>query len=299
MRIATSKQGDYNLILISWNSFVPYFPPCKSLSQVITDESGSAQRSSRLSGRTVLIFGGSSGLGYGAAEACIENGMAVVIASSSEAKIDEAVQRLLKTYPSAGGRFPGHICDLGDQATLEHNVLQLLEKVGKVDHIIYSAGDSVEALIQPLDQITTHSAIKSHIVRYLAPMMVSKHAKKYLTPGPYSSLTLTSGAITLRPIKDWVLANGVMSAVEGLTQALALELAPIRVNAVQPGVVATEMWDCLGEEAFASMKANVEANAPTQRVAQPEDIANAYLYTLKDPNLTGAVIKTDSGNNLK
>ena len=126
--------------------------------------------------------------------------------------------------------------------------------------------------------------------------MVGKHAKKYLSPGPYSSITFTSGAITLRPIPDWILANGVMNAVEGLAQNLALELAPIRVNVVQPGPVASEMWS---DEELAGVKANVESNAPTQRLARPEDVAEAYLYTLKDPNLTGTVIKTDSGNDLK
>lgn len=95
----------------------------------------STKYSSRLKGRKVLIFGGSSGLGYGAAEACIESGMTVAITSSSEDRIKNAFERILKEYPSAKDRLSGHACDIGDQTTLEENIVQLFEKVGKMDHI--------------------------------------------------------------------------------------------------------------------------------------------------------------------
>lgn len=130
-------------------------------------------------------------------------------------------------------------------------------------------------------------------------MMVGKHAKKYLSSGPQSSITFTSGLITLRPIPNWVLANGVMNALQGLAQALALELAPVRVNVVQPGFVVSELWGEMSEEELATMKDNIARTIPTQRLAQPEDVAETYLYTLRDPSLTGTVIKTDSGSMLK
>lgn len=130
-------------------------------------------------------------------------------------------------------------------------------------------------------------------------MMIGKHAKKYLSPGPQSSITFTSGAITLRPRPNWVLPNSVMNALQGLAQSLALELAPIRVNVVLPGAVETELWGDMSKEDFANMKAGIEKNQPTQRLAQPEDLAETYLYTLKDLNLTGSLIKTDGGAILK
>ena len=95
----------------------------------------STKYTSRLRGRKVLIFGGSSGLGYAAAEACIENGMDVVIASSSDAKVQNAIDRIMKEYPSAKDRLSGHACNLGDQETLEENIVNLFDKVGKLDHI--------------------------------------------------------------------------------------------------------------------------------------------------------------------
>lgn len=164
---------------------------------------------------------------------------------------------------------------------------------------VYTAGSPLDTVTLPLEQITIDSAVESHVIRYFAPMILGKHAKNFLSPGPYSSTTFTSGTIALRPRIGWVLANGVLVAVDGLTKALALELAPIRVNIVQPGAVGTEMWDILGGEAVAGLKTSVETNAPTQRLAEPEDIAESYIYTLRDINLTGAVIKTDSGADLK
>lgn len=149
----------------------------------------------------------------------------------------------------------------------------------------------------PLDKIDVDQAVKSHMVRYFAPMMVGKHAKKYLSPGPASSITFTSGAIVMRPTPDWVLAKGSLHAVEGLSQALALELAPVRVNVVQPGAIETELWT--DKEVLAGLKSHIEATVPTQRLAQPEDIAEAYLYTMKDINVTGAIIQSNSGALLK
>lgn len=95
----------------------------------------STKHSSRLQGRKVLIIGGTAGLGYGAAEASIENGMTVVITSSSETNVKKAIERILIEYPSAKDRILGHVCNVGDQATLEDNIVKLLEKVRTLDHI--------------------------------------------------------------------------------------------------------------------------------------------------------------------
>lgn len=95
----------------------------------------SSKFTSRLRGQKVLIFGGSSGIGYSAAEACVENGMVVVIASSSESRVNDAVKRILKEYPSASNRISGQTCDLANQATVEDSIVKLFEKVGKLDHI--------------------------------------------------------------------------------------------------------------------------------------------------------------------
>lgn len=142
-------------------------------------------------------------------------------------------------------------------------------------------------------------AIQASMVRFYAPMMIGKHATKYLNPGPKSSIILTTGGITERPLPNWVLPGSTMCAVEGLMRGLALDLAPIRVNIVNPGAVETELWDFMSKEEFEKFKSGTAKHVPTGRIGQPEDVAEAYLYLMKDLNVTGSSIKTNSGAMLK
>lgn len=137
------------------------------------------------------------------------------------------------------------------------------------------------------------------MVRYYAPLMMGKHAAKYLNPGPRSSIILTTGGITDRPAPNWILPASAFAAIEGLMRGLALDLAPIRVNIVNPGLVETELWDHMNREDFERLKQDSVNQLPTGRVAQPEDIAEAYLYLMKDINVTGTSIKTNGGAFLK
>lgn len=142
-------------------------------------------------------------------------------------------------------------------------------------------------------------AIQASMIRYYAPLMIGKHGAKYLNPGPNSSITLTTGGITDRPSPNWILPASTMCAVEGLMRGLALDLAPIRVNIVNPGLVETELWDHMSKEDFEKLKKDSASQLPTGRVAQPEDVAEAYLYLMKDMNVTGISIKTNGGAFLK
>lgn len=137
-------------------------------------------------------------------------------------------------------------------------------------------------MIKPLSAITIDMAIKGSMVRLYAPMIVGKHAAKYMNPGPRSSIVLTTGGITDRPIPDWVMPATTMCAVDGLMRGLALDLAPIRVNIVCPGAVETELWAHMSKEEFEGFKKHTESTMPTGRLGQPEDVAEAYLYLMKD-----------------
>ena len=96
----------------------------------------------RLVGQRVLILGGSSGLGYGLAEALIEYGCEVIISSSSQAKVEDRVRKLVITYPSAEGRVSGYVCNLGGPDAPEQ-VESLFSKVGTLDHVVHTAGDQL------------------------------------------------------------------------------------------------------------------------------------------------------------
>lgn len=254
---------------------------------------------SKLAGQSVLIIGGTSGLGYGLAEACLENYAGrVILSSSRQHSIDTAIQRLQASYPQSSTVLEGHPCDLGTEATLESNVEGLFSKiVDKLDHIVFTAGDVLTAV--PLAQLTLSALKQAGMVRFFAPFFVAKHAVSYLNPGPASSFTLTTGAAGDRPVPGMPAVSAFSAGLHGLIRSLALEMRPVRVNLVSPSAVDTELWArALGhgsEERKAAMFAHHRSTVATGQVGQVEDVVESFLYLLKDKNVTGTIIRSDGG----
>ncbi|KAK3715120.1 hypothetical protein LTR37_007330 [Vermiconidia calcicola] len=250
----------------------------------------------KLKDAKVLVVGGTSGIGYCVAEALVENGVHVTVSSSNQSRVEQTISRLQKAYPSAESRVSGHACNLGDEDTLESNIVDLLEKVGKVDHIIYTAGDALASM--KLSEVDMTKIKQAGMVRFFSPMLFGKHASKYLTGGPKSSFTITTGAVSEHPIPDWTVVGSYATGLQGMTRQLALDLKPIRVNLVSPGAVDTELWTNTGmsEEQKQSLLEGMKEKLTTGRVPGPENIAEAYLYLLKDENITGSMISTNGGH---
>lgn len=241
----------------------------------------------------VLIIGGSSGIGYGVAEAVLENGGKVTISSSNPSRVQSAVERLQKAYPSATSRVTGHACGLGDEESLESNVKELFEKVGELDHIVYTAGDALATMT--LQDLSMAQLKKAGMVRFFAPLMVAKYGPKYLKQGPESSIVLTTGAVSEKPMPQWAIVGSYAAGLHSMCRGLALDLKPIRVNLISPGAVYTELWDGMPADHKQAMFKSIEEKMPTGRVGQVEDVAEAYLYCMKDKNLTGSMISTNGG----
>lgn len=225
----------------------------------------------------------------------MENGCKVIISSSNPSRVEQTVSKLQKAYPSNASNVSGHACNLGDANTVEKNIVELLEKTGKVDHIVYTAADALAQM--PLDTIDIEKIHKAGLLRFFGPMLVGKHAKKFLTPGPKSSITLTTGGVSHKPIPDWTVVGAYATGLHGLTRQLALDLKPIRVNLVSPGAVDTELWANSGftEEQKKGMMDGIAKSLPTGKVPGPEEIAEAYVYALRDHNITGTILSTDGG----
>ena len=257
----------------------------------------STKYTSKLAGTKVLVTGGSSGIGFCVAEAALEHGATVVISSSSASRIDKAISRLLESYPSAKNRISGHPCDLGTSATLEQNVKQLFEKVGKLNHVVHTAGDALAQM--QLETATLDKIQQAGNVRFFAPMMIAKHAVQYLPKDSKSSITLTTGSVAERPLPNWAVINSYATGLHGMTRGLALDLAPIRVNLVQPGGVKTELWDGMSKEDLQSLEASFEKGSTTGKIGLPEEVAESYIYLMKDTNCSGSVVNSDSGALLK
>ncbi|KAK4649071.1 uncharacterized protein QC761_115785 [Podospora bellae-mahoneyi] len=117
-------------------------------------------------------------------------------------------------------------------------------------------------------------------------------ASRYLPKENTSSITITSGSVTKKPAKGWILMSYYGGGLSTLAKALAVDLAPIRANVVRPGYVETELWT---EEQKASTAKAVAKSTLTGVPAKGEDVAEAYLWLMKDSNVTGAAAETDSG----
>ncbi|KAI9040048.1 NAD(P)-binding protein [Aspergillus affinis] len=250
----------------------------------------------RLASKNILIIGGTSGIGFAVAKASLAAQANITIVSSSATKLASAVSRLRSEFPATdAGAISGETCDLS-QPSIEADLEALFEKLaanGPIHHIVYTAADA--PAIMPLAAVSRDAILATGQLRLVAPILVSKVGSRYLAPGPESSITLTTGAGWERPNDGWTVMAGYLGGLVSVARNLALELKPVRVNAVSPGVVDTEMWDGFPREQKEGMFKFFEGKFPTGRIAGPEDVAEAYVYLMRDWNATGRVLGTDSG----
>ena len=248
----------------------------------------------KLQGARILLIGGTSGIGFGVAEAAIEHGAGKIILSSSrEARVNDAVARLKKAYPSASVEIVGHVCNLADEATLDSNVKALFKKTGELDHIVYSAGDT-----PPLKKFTTvdFEFIKqAGWVRFYGPLLVALHGHKKLVQSPKSSITITTGATSEKPWGGSAVVGSWLSGLQGMTRGLALELKPLRVNLISPGGIETEMWDYQDPKVREATIAELVRDTTLGVIGRVEDVAEAYIYCMKDHFITGTMISSNGG----
>ena len=254
----------------------------------------SKKYSNKLAGARVLVIGGSSGIGYCVAEASLEFGASAIPSSSQQSRIDASVDKLLKTYPSAKGRIAGYPCDLSSSSA-EANIEKLFEQCGgpNFDHIVFTAGDPLAIL--KLEDATLESIQKAGMIRLNSPLLLAKHAPKFLNPGPASSITLTTGSVSRKPNKDWSVMASYTTGLHGLMRNLALDLAPVRVNLVSPGMVLTPFWDVMPKERMESLTTYIKGKCTTGELGRLEDVAESYLYAMRDRNVSGSVIDTNGG----
>ncbi|KAI8627929.1 short-chain dehydrogenase [Xylariaceae sp. FL1651] len=256
----------------------------------------------KLAGKHIVVIGGSKGIGRGVVEAALESGARVTLSGSSQASADAAVSSIRAEYPSAQRQLVGLGCDLS-QTTVEQDLDALLRRAaelgGEIDHIVYTAADHLT--LGKLQDLTPEVALKAAQMRFLAPVMMGKVAERHLAAaGKDKSLILTTGSIASNPVKDWSLIAYFAAGITGLTRNLALDLSPIRVNAVEPGVVNTGLWDSSFksvEEREAALREQFK-HLPVGKPASVEEVAEAYMYLLRDSNATGEVLKTRGGLHL-
>lgn len=134
------------------------------------------------------------------------------------------------------------------------------------------------------------------MVCFNSPLLLTKHTAKYLNPGPASSITLTSAVVSRKPIKDWSVVASYATGLHGMMRNLAVDLAPVRVNLISPGAVLTPLWDGMPEEQRGAFLESEKGKCTTGEVGKPEDVAESYLYVMRDRNVSGSVIDTNGGS---
>ncbi len=239
-----------------------------------------------LSGQRAVIIGGSSGIGFAVARAARDDGAKVVLGSSNPDHVDEAVAKL-------GKDATGWAVDVRDEAS----VAEFFARIDAFDHLVYTAGDWGAARGGgPVAELDLTSANSTFTVRFWGALAAIKHAQgKISTNG---SITITDGVIAHRPRKGAVLSTAMAGAIEHLTRALAVDLAPLRINAVCPGYVLTEVWNSIPAERREAQLKSMTARQPLPRAGDPGEVAEAYLYLMKAGFSTGQVLIVDGGMSL-
>ncbi len=233
-----------------------------------------------LKDKRIVVLGGTSGLGFAAAQAAGAEGAQLVVASGRQARVDRALSLLPKGTT-------GYTCDF----THEGQIKDLFGQVGAFDHLVYTAGDAL--LLGDFSAISIADAKRAYDVRVWGAMTAAKYGAPLIRAG--GSIVLTTGIASQRPFKGWVVPASLLGAMEAMTRALAVELAPIRVNIVSPGVVRTEMWNGMPESDREALFADLGGKLLTGKVGEASEIAETYLYLMKQTYGTGQMVTVDGG----
>jgi NAD(P)-dependent dehydrogenase (short-subunit alcohol dehydrogenase family) len=234
----------------------------------------------------VLIVGGSSGMGLCLARMLLADGASVVIAGRSSDRLARAAAALADV---------GNVRTIAADITREQDLVEMFAACGPLDHIVSTAADIGGAyeLLPALEVAAARKVVES---KFIGPLLLAKHGAATLAAK--GSITYTSGIAAYRPAARGVVVAGVNGALESLAYALAIELAPMRVNVVSPGWVDTPIWkQVAGDEARAKLDAMAQ-KLPVGRIGRPEDIADGIRFLMRNSFATGSVLHLDGGHRL-
>ncbi len=232
--------------------------------------------------RTYAIIGGSSGMGFGLAQRLIDRGDRVLIGGRSEEKLQHACAQL-------GEASTGRSVDIESRASLAAFFSECGPLAG-----LFTPGSSYQTgSFRDADESTAESAFRA---KFWGQYWAVHAALPYL--GERSAVVLMSGAASARPLGNAAYA-ACNAAIEGLTRALAGELAPIRVNCLSPGTIDSELWRNRPASIREPVFDNWRALTLTGEIGNVEDAVHAALFLLDNRNMTGSTIYNDGGYTLR
>jgi NAD(P)-dependent dehydrogenase (short-subunit alcohol dehydrogenase family) len=229
----------------------------------------------QLAGKKVVVVGGSSGIGLATAELAKREGADVIIASRNAVRLDGIAEKLNAIA------IPADVTD-------DKSVASLFRSTGAVDHVVVTAAQLRTGPFKTVAMEDVRATMES---KFWGAWRVARSAE-FRAGG---SLTLVSGFLSMRPRPNSAIVGAANGALESLARALALELAPVRVNAVSPGIIDTPIRAAMPEEARRDMLAKAAAALPVGRVGLGEDIAKQILAFMTNGFATGSVLYLDGG----
>jgi NAD(P)-dependent dehydrogenase (short-subunit alcohol dehydrogenase family) len=234
-----------------------------------------------LQDKTVLVIGRGSGIARGIALAARDEGAEVIVAGRQPEALEEAYR------DEAGIR--AEYLDITDDTSIE----ALAARVGPLDHIVSTASARARGKLGDLERDQVRLSFDTKVI---GPLMVAKAFRSQINEG--GSLLIFSGVAAFK-IEVGTLAVAITNAAaDTLTRSLALELAPVRVNALSPGVIDSGAWDALGEERKAELFADLSETNPARRIGGAEDVASAAVLAMTNTFMTGLTLHVDGGERL-
>lgn len=235
-----------------------------------------------LANHRVLVIGGASGIGLGVARIALERGASVVVAGRSRERLDAAAKAL-----GAPDRVRVEQLDV----TSEDAVRALFERQDPFDHVVVTAA---HAVIRPIANLPLDEARRVLDAKVIAALAVAKHARWRAN----GSLTLTAGINQARPLRGVSAVAAANGALIALGRALAVELAPIRVNVLSPGWVDTPIWDAFGPGEKERMMEAQAAKLLVGKVGTPDELGHSAAFLMENPFVTATVLEVDGGHRL-
>lgn len=239
-----------------------------------------------ITGNTVIVVGGSSGMGFAVAQAALAKGAEVVIVGRSPQRLAQAAEDLASAQ---------HVRTIAADVTSEDEVRRLFETVGSFDHLFVSAASNLA--YQPISEFDLEAARKTIDAKLIGALLLSKYAARQINK--HGSITFTSGIAAERPMPTAALVAAVNGGLFSFTYALAIGLAPVRVNTISPGWIDTPIWDT---SALAANKPaafeQMAQRLPARRIGRPSDIGHAAIFLMENEFTTATVLPVDGGHRL-
>jgi NAD(P)-dependent dehydrogenase (short-subunit alcohol dehydrogenase family) len=233
-----------------------------------------------LQDRTILVVGRGSGIARAVTLLARSEGARIIVAGRDRAE-------LASSYDDGG--ISSETLDITD----DESIAALADRVGRVDHVVSTASARARGKLADLQR---ENLLQSFDTKVIGPTMLAKHFAGQINPG--GSFVLFSGVHAFKHNVGYLGVGVTNGAVDFLTRWLAVELAPIRVNAISPGVIDTGAWDAMGEDGKREYFEQIAAHNPTGRIGTPDDIAAAVLFAMTNTFMTGMTLKVDGGEPL-